>query len=121
MFEVELDKSKNLLRVIFRDHVTADQAKESTERVAILLPETKTGFRLLTDLTGLELMDNGCVPFIKRSMDLCNKQGVAAIVRVIPDPRKDVGFNILSLFHYRHGTQIVTCQTLEEAMQVLAG
>jgi len=54
-------------------------------------------------------------------MDLLNKQGVSTVVRVIPDPRKDIGFNILSLFHYRPDVQIVTCETLEEAMKVLAG
>jgi hypothetical protein len=40
---------------------------------------------------------------------------------VIPDPRKDIGFNILSLFHYRHDIHIVTCETLEEAKRALAG
>jgi hypothetical protein len=43
------------------------------------------------------------------------------VVRVIPDPHKDIGLNILSLFHYRRGVRIVTCETLEEAMRALVG
>jgi hypothetical protein len=66
-------------------------------------------------------MDPKCVPFIRRNMDLCNQTGVSKVVRVIPDPHKDVGLNILSLFHYRHNLPIVTCETLQEAMAELAG
>jgi hypothetical protein len=43
------------------------------------------------------------------------------VVRVIPDPQKDIGLNILSLFHYRRRVRIVTCKTLAEAMKALAG
>jgi hypothetical protein len=42
------------------------------------------------------------------------------VVRVIPNPQKDIGLNILSLFHYRRRVRIVTCETLEEAMNALA-
>jgi anti-anti-sigma regulatory factor len=121
MFETGFDKNKNLLRVVFSGHVDGEEAKQCTEQMALLFSETKRGFRLLTDLTGLERMDGACVPFIRKSMDLCNKYGVRTVIRVIPDPHKDIGFNILSLFHYRHEIQIVTCETLAEAMKALAG
>src|SRR5215470_10825595 len=110
MFETEFDEAKNLLRMTYCGHVTADEAKQGTDRLAAFLIETKPGFRLLTDMTGLETMDTACVPYIMNSMDLLNKHGVATVVRVIPDPRKDIGFNILSLFHYRHDIHIVTCE-----------
>lgn len=121
MFETAFDKAKNLLRINFWGHVTADEAKQGTDQLVGFLAETKAGFRLLTDLTGLETMDRACVPFITNSMDLFSKKGVAMVVRVIPDPHKDIGFTILSLFHYRHDIQIVTCHTLEEAMRALDG
>jgi hypothetical protein len=119
MFETGLDKTRNLLQISFSGHVDADEAKRCTDQVALLLTEVKQGFRLLTDMTGLESMEAACVPFIRSSMDMCNKQGVAVIARVIPDPHKDIGFSILSLFHYRHNLRIVTCETLEEAMKAL--
>jgi anti-anti-sigma regulatory factor len=121
MFDTGFDKAKNLLRINFWGRVTADEAKEGTDQLAGLLVETKPGFRLLSDMSGLETMDTACIPHIRNSMDLLNKHGVATVVRVIPDPHKDIGFSILSLFHYRPDIQIVTCQTLEEAMKALAG
>jgi predicted choloylglycine hydrolase len=120
MFETAFDKANNLLRMNFCGHVTADEAKQGTDELAAHLIETESGFRLLTDLTGLEAMDTECVPYIRTSMDLLNKKGLAMVIRVIPDPHKDIGFKILSLFHYRQDIQIVTCETLEEAMRALA-
>jgi hypothetical protein len=66
-------------------------------------------------------MDLACVPYIERMMDLFNKKGVETVVRVIPDPHKDIGMNIMSLFHYRRRVHIVTCKTLAEAMKALEG
>jgi hypothetical protein len=121
MFETAFDTAKNLLCMTFCGHVTADEVKEGTDQLGGFLVETKPGFRLLTDMTKLETMDTACIPYISNSMDLLNKHSVATVVRVIPDPHKDIGFNILSLFHYRHDVRIVTCKTLEEAMSALAG
>jgi anti-anti-sigma regulatory factor len=120
MFETGFDKAKNLLRINFWGHVTADEAKQGTDQLGGFLVETKPGFRLLSDMSQLQTMDTACIPHIRNSMDLLDKHGVATVVRVIPDPHKDIGFSILSLFHYRHDVQIVTCKTLEEAMSALA-
>jgi hypothetical protein len=121
MFQVGVDKSKNLLKIIYAQHVGPEDTKGVAAVIPPLLSDVRPGFRLLTDLSGLESMDLACVPYIKRMMDLCNKQGVELVVRVIPDPHKDIGFNILSLFHYRRRVRIVTCPTLEEAMKALEG
>jgi len=120
MFQVEADKSENLLVLRFSRHVKPEEAKQCGEKVAAMVADLQPGFRLLTDLSGLESMELACTAYIKRTMDLCNKKGVAKVVRVVPDPHKDIGFNILSLFHYRYGIPIVTCENAEEAMKVLA-
>jgi hypothetical protein len=52
-------------------------------------------------------------------MDLCDKKGAAAVVRVIPDPQKDIGLNIMSIFHFRRRVRISTCETMEEALRQL--
>jgi anti-anti-sigma regulatory factor len=119
MFETGLDKTKNLLRIAYSGRIEADEVKQCLEQLQSLTIDLKPGFRLLTDLTALEAMDTASVPYIRKMMDLCNKGGVAMVVRVIPDPHKDIGLNILSLFHYRHDLHIVTCGTLEEAIKVL--
>ena len=121
MFQAEVDNTKNLLTIWYAQHVGPEDTKRVAEQVLTLLADARPGFRLLTDLSGLESMDLACVPHIKRMMDLCNKKGVEMVVRVIPDPQKDIGLNILSLFHYRRRVRIVTCATLEEAMKALEG
>ena len=119
MVKAEADKAKNLLRITYGQHVGPEETKRCAEAVQLLVGDLQPGFRLLTDLSGLEAMDLACVPHIKKMMDLCNKKGVDTVVRVIPDPHKDIGFNIMSLFHYRRRVRIVTCEKLEEAIRVL--
>jgi anti-anti-sigma regulatory factor len=121
MFQVEFDKTKDLLTFSYAQHVGPEDTKAVTEKTTELLPELRPGFRLLTDLSGLDSMDVACLPDIQHMMDLLNQKGVELVVRVIPDPHKDIGLNILSLFHYRRRVRIVTCQTLKEAMRALDG
>ena len=45
---------------------------------------------------------------------------VGLLVRVIPDPTKDIGLDILAIFHYRHRPRMVTCKNLVEAMEKLS-
>ena len=120
MYKVELDRSKSLLKISYAQRVGAEETQRCAEEIKALVADQPPGFRLLTDLSGLDSMDGACVGDIRRIMDLLNKKGIEMVVRVIPDPRKDIGLNILSLFHYRRGVRIVTCETLEEAMKALA-
>jgi hypothetical protein len=53
-------------------------------------------------------------------MELCDQHGVGLVVRVIPDPAKDIGFNLLSIFHYPHHPRAVTCKTMSEAARLLS-
>ena len=119
MFAAESDKAKNLLSVRYGGRVGPNETRRYTKELPLLLAELPPGFRLLTDLSTLEEMDLACVPHLKGMMDLCNKKGVDLVVRVIPDPHKDVGLNILSLFHYGRRVRIVTCATLAEALKIL--
>ena len=73
----------------------------------------------LADLTELESMDVACAPFIEKAMELCNQKGASMVVRVIPDPRRDIGLQIMSIFHYRGDVKIVTCETLAQAKEIL--
>ena len=74
----------------------------------------------MVDLTQLESMDVSCAPFIEKAMDLCNEKGATTVVRVIPDPRRDIGMTIMSMFHYGGDVRIITCQSLAEANKVLS-
>ena len=119
MFKAEFDKAENLLTIVYAQQVTPEETARCEQELRALLAEQSTGFCLLTDMSGLESMDVACGEYIRRVMDFLNEKGVKRVVRVIPDPRKDIGLNIMSLFHYRRGVRIVTCETMEEAMSVL--
>lgn len=120
MFQIETDKSKNLLHFVFSGHVTPEETRRWREQLCQFVVTLQPGFALLSDLSGLELMDLECVPDIEWSMEALDEAGIASVVRIIPDPRKDIGMNIMSRFHYRRHVRIVTCDTMEEALQALA-
>src|SRR5437016_7083084 len=120
MFQLEIEPTANLMKLTFGGHLSAKEMEECVEQFKQVLKEFQPGFRLLTDLTAMEATDLDCAPHIERIMDLCNEAGIGLIVRVIPDPHKDIGLNIMSLFHYRRGVRIVTCETIEQAQLALA-
>lgn len=55
---------------------------------------------MITDLGKLRHMDYECAHFVSAIMDLCNKAQVAHVYRVIPNAQIDIGWNIMSKFHY---------------------
>jgi hypothetical protein len=119
MVLITANKPKQLLLFTFAGHVTPDQILQSAKDLAPLVAELSHGFRVLADLTALESMTLECAPEIGKVMDLCAKAGVKLIVRVIPDASKDIGFTILSRFHYPAKPRAVVCQTVIEAAKLL--
>ena len=119
MVLVTANKAKQLLVITFAGRVEVDQIREESKDIAALLVEFEPGFRVLADLTPLESMSVDCAPEIAKVMDLCAEKGVKMIVRVIPDPATDIGFNILTRFHYPHSVRSVVCETLVEAGKLL--
>ena len=116
----EYDRTQRLLTIRYAGHVDAAETAQLANEFPRLLAEMPPGFRLLTDLRELESMDYACAAHIKQVMDLSNEHGVTEVVRIIPDLRKDIGFKLMSYFHYSGRVAIVTCATLEEARQALA-
>ena len=121
MYSVEIDRSKRLLVIAALQRVTAEQAKVAAERVRELLQDIAPGFRVLADFRWLDSMDSAAARHIAEIMDTLAEKGVASVSRVIPDPHKDIGLNILSQFHYGPKIQIATFQTLADALQSMAG
>src|SRR5579862_3070258 len=98
MFEATVDKATNLLTGSYSGHIAPEEAKVCAEKIQLLLSSLQPGFRMLTDLRALELMDLGCVTSIEKVMDWCDDAGIGMVVRIIPNPQKDIGLNIMSLF-----------------------
>ncbi len=116
---VQGDISRNLIEVRYLGRVTAAEVKAVSEKVIELLPKMRQGFTFLADLSGLESMGLDCVADITKIMDACNAAGIGTVVRIVPDPRKDIGLKILSIIHYRRGVHVLTCQNSAEAEQLI--
>jgi hypothetical protein len=119
MYSVELDQSRRLLVISAAQNVSANEAKEAVQQVRELLDKVEPGFRLLADFRWLQSMDAAAAPHIAAIMDLLAAKRVASVFRVMPDPHKDIGFNILSQFHYGPEVPIATFETLADAIQAL--
>ena len=120
MYAVELDESKRLLVISATQRVTAEQAKIAAQRVRDLLQDVSPGFHLLADFRWLDSMDSGAARHIAGIMDALAGKKIASVTRVMPDPHKDIGLNILSQFHYGPEIQITTFATLADAVQSIA-
>jgi hypothetical protein len=120
MFSVEADDSDRLLKINWSDIVTVDEMRECADQLRPLIAAMRPGFRLLGDLTGLVSMDPAGASYIAAIMDLLAAKQVGFIVRVIPDPRKDIGLNILSYFHYGPEVRVETYERLADALQRLS-
>src|SRR5437762_10843385 len=120
MFFVETDSSKRLFVVSVTGQVTADEARDAARRVRELLADVAPGFVALTDFRWLDSMASEAAPFVAEIMDALAARKVSAVVRVMPDPHKDIGLNILSPFHYGPEVRVMTFETLADAIQALA-
>ena len=66
-------------------------------------------------------MPTTAASYIGQIMELCADKGLASVVRVLPpEPRNDIGYAILSQFHYGPDVRIVTCDNVEQAASHLA-
>ena len=120
MYALELDRSKRLLVISAAQRVTAEEANLAAQRIRELLQDVAPGFHVLADFRWLESMDSAAAPHIAKMMDALAEKEVASVTRVMPDPHKDIGLNILSQFHYGPHVQIATFETLADALQNIA-
>ncbi len=114
-----LEPTRKLLRLHYRGAVVHDDVAALIPRIEDAVSQLGVGFALVTDFTELEQMDLECVRPITRMMDCCLAAGIGKAIRIIPDPGKDIGMNLLSLVHYRGKVLTVTCETREQAEREL--
>jgi anti-anti-sigma regulatory factor len=119
MYSVEADKSKRFVVISAAGKVTKEEAKQAAQRMRDILKDFAPGFRVLADFQRLQSMDTAAARHVAEIMDVLTEKQVASVIRVMPDPRKDIGLNILSQFHYAPEIQITTFETLADALQSL--
>jgi hypothetical protein len=116
---MEWNPEAEVLTVVFHGRISLPEMQAHLAEVISVTDRITGEFTLLTDLSKLDAMDKSCVPALGKIMDCFRKHGVRQIIRVTPHPEKDIGFNILSLFHYDRSVPIVTCATRAEANAIL--
>ena len=120
MFLVTSNKTRQLVHLSYIQRVKPVELQRGLEDLKSLLAEMAPGFRVFVDFGRLEAMGLDCVPEIGLSMELLDQYRAGLVVRLIPDPTKDIGLNILTAFHYKRRPRIVTCKGLLEAAKALA-
>lgn len=119
MYSVEIDRSKRLLVISAAGHVSKDEVKAAAEKARALLKDAGPDLRAFTDLRFLTSMEAAAARHVAEIMDALQDKGLISVTRVVPDPRKDIGFNILSQFHYDPKVKIYTFETISDAIQSL--
>jgi anti-anti-sigma regulatory factor len=119
MYSVESDRSKRLLVISAAGEVTKKEVEAVALRVREMMKEVTPGFRVLTDFRWLDRMEPAAATHLAEIMDALAEKNVTAVVRVVPDPHKDIGLNILSQFHYGPNIKLTTFESLAEALSAL--
>jgi hypothetical protein len=119
MYSVEADRSKRLIVISAGGRVTRQDVQALAAAVRELVQDFAPGFRAVTEFRFLETMESAAAPHVGEIMDALAAKQVATVVRVMPDPRKDIGFNILSRFHYGPDVFVLTVETMADAIAAL--
>lgn len=115
MYSIKMGDSGNRLDISYIDHFDLRQGEQFYKELQEIAPKLKKGFMLLADLSSLERMDLDAKVCIEKAMDLLNKKGISKVVRIVPDDTKDIGLNILSIFHYSSKVATHTYRSYHEA------
>ena len=119
MYSVEADRSKRLLVISAAGEVTKKEVENAALQIREIMKEITPGFRVLADFRWLDRMEPAATTPLAEIMDALAEKDVAVVVRVVPDPHKDIGLNILSQFHYGPQIKLATFESLAEALSAL--
>ena len=119
MYSLESDPLKRLLVISAVGRVTKPEVAAVARQVREMMPNMAPGFRVLTDFRWLDRMEPAAATHLAEIMDALAARKVAAVIRVVPDPHKDIGLNILSQFHYGPNIKLVTFESLAEALSMM--
>ena len=120
MFSIEANDAERLIKLSWLGHVDLDEMRRCADEISVTAPKIRPGFRVLVDMTDLESMDYAGAPYIGSIMDVCVARQVEHVVRVIPNPQKDIGLNIMSYLRYGSKVRVTICQNLADAIHLLA-
>lgn len=115
MIKSAYDEKRNALIIEYSGTVTAPDMEQAFPALRELTLKCKNDFRMLADFSSLTFISPDVRNPLKKIMDFLNEKGIREIVRIIPNPENDIGFNIMSAFHYSKDVGFVTVASREEA------
>ena len=119
MIEISSKAKKGILYAHFKGLVEPEHINELNRVLPGLIRHLPPDFTVICDLSGMEIMDYACSGVVAEVMQKMARAGVGRVVRIIPDPRKDIGFGIMSIFHYPSKVLVNHFNSLEEALAYL--
>jgi len=119
MISYHVDDSGRILSLSYSRHVTPHEVEDLLDASRNRMGHLQSDFVLFSDLSHLESMDPACAEGLGALMELLSERGIGLVLRVIPDPSKDIGLNLISLFHYRKPVRVHTVANVAEALKVL--
>ena len=119
MYKLDCDASDNVITIRIEGIFDFQQADEVHSKMQTVLLNMKSGFTVVTDISLLEQMDPESLKSISKTMDLFNSHGIGRAIRVVPDSSKDIGFNIISFFHYSPKVKIRTFESMSKAREYI--
>jgi hypothetical protein len=119
MLLVTSNKSKKLLQIRFIGQIEPEDFPPALQDLKAQLRILPPGFRYMADFSQFETMPIKCSENIGQFMDLIGRAGVSQVVRIMPEPIKDFGLNILAAFHFPPTVQINIFRNLAEAKELL--
>jgi anti-anti-sigma regulatory factor len=121
MFSSQIDQDQRLVTISVSGQIDARDAKACLENLRSMAADLKPGFRFLGDLSGVTSMSTSAAPYIGKIMELLSACGIKLVVRILPpEPKNDIGFSILSRFHYARDVRILGVENIEEARALLS-
>lgn len=120
MIRFEAEVEENFLRVTLSGMILPGALARCEDELRAALALLQPGFRVMTDLSEVSSLHAGCAVEMQHFMDELARAGVAEVMRVITDRRCDIGFAIMSAFHYPSRVRIRTFERREDALAHLA-
>ena len=114
------------MKIIVAEKISSSAVAQLQEPGWTVLTVDQLGGKLAEHLESADALlvrsavqvDAGLLAHAKK-LRVIGRAGVGWVARVIPDPGKDIGMNILTAFHYPRRLRVVTCKSLVEAARAI--
>ena len=120
MIKAGYDREHNAVIIEFEGNIDGMQAEHFFSDLEKVLPKHGKGFKLLADFTSVQTMEMNVKAEIEEAMELFDAKWVTDILRVLPDPAMDIGFDIMSKAHYSKKPNIHIFRSRKEANAFLS-